>query len=108
MELIECPDGKIDPDTPESKSIGFTSDLFGGYLWKTEGTIIISVIISKHAGKGNFNKLLDNILNMGFTIKVPTPSNRMIQIMLKKGAIPEIEHDPDWGPVEILRLEPTA
>ena len=78
-------DGLIDLGTPRADELGFTSELFDGYLWKHGNNIIISFIDSKHPGKGNLKRLFDGIEAKGFAIAVPTPSRRMHAICLKRG-----------------------
>jgi len=72
-------------DTPFAKELGFTSDRFAGWLGKKDGYIYISFIESLHPGKGHLSELFDNILKLGYGIKVPTPFARMRAIITKKG-----------------------
>ncbi len=51
-------DFRIDPDSPFGKEIGFTSNLFDGWLWREGRTIYISFIESKQESRGNFRKLV--------------------------------------------------
>ncbi len=80
-------DGIINIDTDRAKTFNFSSNDFEKvtYLWKVDDTIMISFIISKRSGEGNFGKLLKNITDKGYFIAVPTPSNKMIAILEKKG-----------------------
>jgi hypothetical protein len=75
----------IELDDEFAKKIGFTSDLFAGYQWKIDNDIWISFIHSKYPGKGNFIRLLKNLENLGYNIKVPTPFPRMQEILEKDG-----------------------
>ena len=79
-------DGPIHLDTEDGKALGFTSDKFiHSWLWKVEDIIYISFIASKDEGKGNLIKLFQAILDAGYGIKIPTPSNRMLKITQKFG-----------------------
>jgi hypothetical protein len=78
-------DGIINLDSNRGKRFGFTSDLFDGYLWKRGPRIIISFIESRDPGKGHLKALFDRIESLGYTIAVPTPSNRMRMICEKRG-----------------------
>jgi hypothetical protein len=80
-------DGIINTDSPRGRRFGFTPDLFEGYLWQKGKRIIISLIISLHEGKGNLRQLFDRIEALGYTIAVPTPSNRMRAICEKRGMV---------------------
>ena len=86
---------------PLAEKLGFTEDKFDGWLGKKDGYIYISFIISKAQGKGNLTKLFNNILSLGYGIKVPTPFERMKQICVKKGFRKSIEDDRYLGPVEV-------
>ena len=78
-------DGIINLDSKRGKRLGFTHDLFDGYLWKRDKRIIISFIESRDPGKGHLKALFDRIESLGYTIAVPTPSNRMRMICEKRG-----------------------
>ena len=80
-------DGIIKLDGKRGKRLGFTSDLFDGYLWKRDKRIIISFIESRDPGKGHLKALFDRIESLGYTIAVPTPSNRMRMICEKRGMV---------------------
>jgi hypothetical protein len=75
----------IELDSPLAKKIGFTSNLFEGYLGLDGKYIYISFIISLKSSEGNLSKLFNNILKLGYGIKIPTPFNRMKEIAIKKG-----------------------
>lgn len=92
----ETLDTIISLNTPLAESLGFTSDKFDGWLWQKNHTIIISFIISKQEGKGNFTNLLNTIKQKGFNIQVPTPSNRMLSILKKRGFKLKREYDPNF------------
>ena len=80
-------DGIIKLDGKRGKRLGFTSDLFDGYLWKQAKRITISFIISLQEGRGHLKTLFDRIESLGYTIAVPTPSNRMRMICEKRGMV---------------------
>ena len=87
-------DGIIELDSEFAKEIGFTSDKFDGWLWIDRGCcVLISLIVSKQRRQGNLSNLFNAILSKGFDIKVPTPTNMMKAILLKKGFI---EYDWYW------------
>ncbi len=73
--------GIISLDTPRAKQFGFTSGKFMGWLWKSDGYIIISMIQSLKGNQGNLSNLFENILNKGYGIKVPTPLGKMQSIL---------------------------
>ena len=98
-------DGEIALDTEFAKFIGFTSDKFGGYLWKTGGTIAISAIMARQPGRGHFRDLLASIESKGFKVKVPTPLPGMRAILEHYGFVPHVEpFAPELGdnsPVDV-------
>ena len=59
-------DGIINLDTERGRELGFTRDRYGGYLWKTGDSIIISFIESKQ--RGNFRELVRRIHEHGWTV----------------------------------------
>ena len=95
----------LELDTPFAKQIGFTSDLFGGYLWKDENIITISIISSKEPNKGHFQRFLDNLISKGYSIKVPTSSQIMAYICSKRGFKYKREICEVLGEVEVLYKE---
>jgi hypothetical protein len=94
-------DGIIELDSPVAVALGFTSDKFGGYLWKKGSTITISFISSLTPGRGDFSTLIKNMLSAGYRIVVPTPLAQMEQILKKWGFRPSLVLDPDMGNVEV-------
>lgn len=74
-------DKVIHPDSEMGLLLGFTSENFSGYLWKEENYITCSILVSKFPGRGNVQQLFKRILELGYTVKVPTPSNRMQGIL---------------------------
>jgi len=93
-------DGIIILNSDRGKEFGFTSDKFGGWLWKTGDEILISFIESYKQGKGNLRALFDKIVEKGYGIVVPTPFARMEMICKKYGMEYEVRDDKLMGPVE--------
>jgi len=87
--------GMIDLDTKFAKEIGFTSDKFGGYLWKTNNHITLCFIVSRQEGKGNLSSLFNLIWQKGYKIEVPTPLPRMLAIIKAKGFKQKFEYDEE-------------
>lgn len=94
-------DGIINLDSDRGKSIGFTSDKFMGYLWKTGEHIIITVINSLEPNKGHLKALFKTIEDQEYKIKVPTPFAGMTELLTRWGFREHIEQDPRFGPVEV-------
>lgn len=92
----------IEIDSEFGKQIGFTSDKFSddSYLWRTDGKVTISLIFSKHQGKGNLSALFKNIESLGLKVAVPTPFAKMQAILERKGFVMHIE-DTEIGDCEI-------
>ncbi len=98
-------DGIINLDTARAKLLGFTSDKYGGYLWKIGDVIMVSFIVSRQ--RGNFKELVRRIHALGLTVKVPTPLGRMQYIVAKNGYKHTIEHDDEMNDdVEVWVLPP--
>ncbi len=62
-------------------------DTLDGYCCVEGNTIYLSAILSKEEGKGNFRRFLDEVESKFKIVKVPTPSRRMVDILLKRGYI---------------------
>ena len=105
--MTEIPEGKILLNTTTGKQLGFTSDLFSAdsYLWRVDKSIWVSLIFSKRPGEGNFKKLVNNILEVGFTVIVPTPSNQMRQLLERWDFITTFDYESGC---EILVKESNA
>jgi|GEM_PF-3326921 len=73
-------DGVIDVDSEFAKEIGFTSDGFRdySYLYKDGEVLWISLVVT--IKKGAFCEMMKNIEDLGLNFKIPTPSERMIEI----------------------------
>jgi len=99
-------DGIIILNSDRGKEFGFTSDRFGGWLWKTKNEILISFIESHEQGKGNLRTLFDTISKKGYGIVVPTPFARMEMICKKYGMKYEVRNDNMFGPVECYIKQP--
>ena len=99
-------------DTPFAKELGFTSDRFEGWLGKDGEYIYISFIESLQPRKGHLSELFDNILKLGYGIKVPTPFAHMKAIIIKKGFRETTEpFAPEaniMDPCEVWVLDPIA
>jgi len=80
-------DGIIKIDSGRARRFGFTSDKFdsSSYLWKQGDWIYISFIMSREAGHGYANELLNSIEDQNFRIFVPTPFAGMVHICEKRG-----------------------
>jgi hypothetical protein len=98
---------KIRIDSEKGKQFGFTTQLFHpvSYLWEQDNYIIISLIHSRK--KGNFKKLVDNIINAGYGIKIPTPTGDMKRIVSKNNYKKTYDKSKIYGIVEVWIQEPT-
>jgi hypothetical protein len=104
-DKIQYPDGCINIDTPFAKTVGMTSDKFriDTYLWKNDNQVVISNIASLFPGKGNLRKLVDSLETLGYNVCVPTPSERMIDILTRMGFNHILASTPDGDCEMMLR-----
>jgi len=87
--------GIIEIGSDFANKIGFTKDLFDGYLWRLDNnTIVISLIHSLKPQQGNVSRFIDHLLESGFTVEVPSPFPGMQSILERKGFIKETRKDP--------------
>jgi hypothetical protein len=78
--------------------IPFSKDFhpeFDGYIGEQGKGVFISAIESKDKGKGKFSRFLEELKAKYEWIKVPTPSNTMTEICLKKGFVLKEEWFPE-------------
>lgn len=61
----------VELDSEMGKKLGFTSDLFDGWLWERGEDIYISFIMSNLEGKGNLRKLIDRYSPFTSMLKFP-------------------------------------
>lgn len=93
---------EISLGSDRANELGFTPDLFFGYLWETDDKLTVSLIESLCPGKGNFGKLLRRLLATGKIVSVPIPFARMKAILEAKGfqQVYEPAYDPNGEYIE--------
>lgn len=107
----EKKDGIILPGaTTFARKLGLTRDKFTmkTYLWKTGDVVYISFVETTHPGCGHFRALVENLLQSGYTVKVPTPLGRMEQIVKGNNYLPTTEVSPKMGQVEVWVKTPNG
>ena len=104
---MSWPEGMIKLDSPIGVELGFTSDVFSGYLWKRKDQIIISFIESVQEGKGHLSRLFSSIWSAGYCVAVPTPMARMEAIVRQKEFEQTFVYSKDFDEhVEVWVKEP--
>jgi len=94
---------RIETGTPEGEALGFSGDLFSGWLEMEAGSrLILHYIISRHRNEGNAQALIRQWLMDGYDVRVVMPRPVMQHILKKFRFIPMLERFPDQyeGPVE--------
>ena len=81
MELLK----RIETGTPEGDSLGFTDDLFSGWLEIDERMkrLYLHYVISKKKNQGNTQNLLVSWLEAGYEVRVVMPREIMRHILMK-------------------------
>jgi len=85
----------ITPGDELGNELGFTKELFSGYIAKEGDYIWISAIISLQKNRHHLSHLFDKINSKGMIIKVPNPFPHMEEICKAKGFIKTVEHFPE-------------
>lgn len=91
MKLIpagEKKDGIIVPGATEyARSMGVTKERFTDktFLWKIGDEIYFSYVQTTVEGQGYFREVVLKCLEKGYTVKIPVPLGRMIDIVKKNG-----------------------
>jgi hypothetical protein len=87
---------RIETGTPEGDALGFTGDLFSGWLeMGKDNRIYLHYIISRHRCEGNVQALLLSWLEQGYDLRVVMPRPIMQHILQKFGFTPALEYFPD-------------
>lgn len=98
---------RIETGTPEGDALGFSSDLFSGWIEVyEESRIYLHYIISRHREAGNTQALIRGWLDRGYDVRVVMPRPIMQHIVKKFGFVPWLEYFPEqYGdPVEVWYL----
>lgn len=87
---------RIETGTPEGEALGFSGDLFSGWLELCTGSrLYLHYIISRYRGEGNVQNLIRDWLDRGFDVRVVMPRPIMQHIVKKFGFVPSREYLPD-------------
>jgi hypothetical protein len=100
---------RIETGTPEGDELGFTGDLFSGWLERESGNRLrLYYIISRRRGEGNVQALIRGWLDQGYDVRVVMPRPIMQHIIKRFGFVPSTEYLPDEyeEPVEVWYRPP--
>jgi hypothetical protein len=87
---------RIESGTADGDALGFTGDLFSGWLEREGGNrICLHYIISRHRSKGNTQALIRSWLDRGYDVRVVMPRPIMQHILQKFGFVRTLEYFPD-------------
>ena len=87
---------RIESGTPEGEALGFTGDLFSGWLEiYNDNRLYLHYIISRIRGEGNVQALIRGWLDRGYDVRVVMPRPIMQHIIGKFGFAPSSEYLPD-------------
>jgi len=87
---------RIETGTADGDALGFTDDLFSGWLeLKTGSRLYLHYIVSRHRDEGNTQALIRGWLDRGYDVRVVMPRPIMQYILTKFGFVPLYEYFPD-------------
>jgi len=95
---------RIETGTPEGDALGFSEDLFSGWLeLETGRRLYLHWVISRHRNEGNVQALIRGWLDRGYDVRVVMPRPVMRHILEKFRFLPLNEFLPgQYGdPVEV-------
>lgn len=93
MGSLGIKDGIIEPSP--SAPFGFTEVLFPeSWLWKVGDAVTVSFIQCSNPGRGHFRRLIEAILEAGYSVEIPTPLGRMREIVQRNGFERTFQQDP--------------
>jgi hypothetical protein len=107
--MDEMEDGVIEVDSDRGKVIAFTSRIWAkeSFLWKRGNVIFISAIMSIEPGDGSFREMVRMFSACGYTVKIPTPTGKMVDIVRKCGYRHEKDFSEEMGEeVDVWVLDP--
>ena len=100
-------DGQIEPGSERGDLLGYSADVFAGWLWKRDGAVIISFIHVLQPGQGHFKAIVSRILESGCAVQIPTPMGLMELIVRKWGFTQAHVFDETYGEhVEVWTKQP--
>jgi hypothetical protein len=87
---------RIETGTPEGDALGFSQDLFSGWLELSDGNrLYLHYIISREKNAGNTQDLIRSWLCGGYDVRVVMPRPIMQHILKKFGFVAGVEYFPD-------------
>jgi hypothetical protein len=87
---------RIETGTSEGDALGFTEDLFSGWLEMDAGNrLILHYIISRQRNEGNTQALIRQWLTEGYNVSVVMPRPIMQHILRKFRFVPGMDRFPD-------------
>ena len=95
---------RIETGTPEGEALGFSDQLFSGWLeYYNDGRLYLHYIISRNRNEGNTQALIARWLSEGFDVRVVMPRPVMQHIIEKFLFVPSLEYFPGEyeDPVEV-------
>ena len=98
---------RVDSGTPDGEALGFSGDLFSGWIELMEDRrLYLHYIISRRKNEGNTQELIRSWLSEGFAIRVVMPRPIMRHILEKFRFAYTYEYLPDHYeyPVEVWYL----
>jgi len=80
---------RIETGTPEGDALGFSEDLFSGWLEREAGNrLILHYLISRQKNEGNTQALIRQWLDGGYDVRVVMPRPIMQHILKKFRFVP--------------------
>jgi len=104
MDVKQMTTIRIETGTPDGDALGFTDDLFSGWLeMEADNRLILHYIISRCKNEGNTQRLIRQWLNEGYDVRVVMPRPIMQHILEKFHFISTFTRFPDQyeGDVEV-------
>jgi hypothetical protein len=85
---------RIDTGTPDGDALGFSENLFSGWLEREEDRLCLHYIISRVKNEGNVQHLIRQWLDRGYHVRVVMPRPIMQHILRKFQFRPALEYFP--------------
>jgi hypothetical protein len=104
MDVRQMTVRRIETGTPEGDALGFSEDLFSGWLEMVdENRLYLHYVISRRKNEGNIQALIRHWLALGYNLAIVMPRPIMRHILEKFGFSAAYEYLPEHYeyPVEV-------
>ncbi len=83
------PEGCCPAGSERAQALGFTTERFQGYIWLSGSTCWLSLVVSLQPGQGHLSELIRGLLERGYEVRVPNPTEDMVARLIRMDFRPD-------------------